>query len=232
MGNPADVLLELCDETKLAEHRAHSRSDSKHRHSDRDSNTSDTSDNAPVDLDVVTIYERSELHHHNIALSEQGVAQDDFSLPNFKDGSQKRISIYHELTLLTKRFLREFWRQRTELQVRFFLALAMGVVVGLLFLNNSQDQSGPSRRLSLLFCAITIAAFSNLFNIPALVRLRGFYNREVASKTYRGVSFFISRCVAESPLFFVQSVLFCFSYYYLGRMREDADHLFTFFLGY
>ncbi|KAH9524961.1 hypothetical protein Btru_028350 [Bulinus truncatus] len=130
----------------------------------------------------------------------------------------------YEVSWLTQ-FKCLFWRSWISMfrdvnltRVRFMQALCLSICLGLIYLQQTVDQKGIMSLNGAIFLLITHTSFCNIFAVVNSFPVEmNIFLREYGSGLYRVDTYYVSKSIAEVPLFIVVSVLFnTITYWMIG----------------
>eukprot|EP00127_Corallochytrium_limacisporum_P001713 Clim_evm50s77 gene=Clim_evmTU50s77 len=113
--------------------------------------------------------------------------------------------------------------------LNFSQALALSVVVGLLWYNVPRVEESISDRAGLIFFLTVFWGFQPMFQaISVFPSERSVLRKERASRSYRLSAYFIAKSVSEIPLTFVLPTMFLIIVYFMANLQRDAGKFFSF----
>ena len=177
------------------------------------------------------------------------IAPENAAVPQFE--SFYATSFGKQLIQMTCRGWKFFSRDTQGLFFRFFTSSLMGICLGLLYYNvmqfdtnkGSAEEIATKQRvlqnalISMLYVTVVYASESCAQEIPLFVSERAMMYREVDSKMYSIVAYYLGRVFAQLPLILLQSLLFSvpfwFMTYYNGPMETQlfGQVFFEYYLG-
>ncbi|GFT35026.1 protein white [Nephila pilipes] len=122
-----------------------------------------------------------------------------------------------------------FWRSCLSLRrdvvllkVRLFQAAAMGLLIGLIFLQQDMDQKGVMNINGAIFLLLVNVSFNNMYTvINAFTVEEPVFRREHWNGMYRVDVYFLSKTISEAPiLMLMTTILICIVYWMTG-FRPD-----------
>ncbi|KAI8777535.1 protein white-like [Biomphalaria glabrata] len=130
----------------------------------------------------------------------------------------------YEVSWLTQfRYL--FWRSWISMfrdviltRVRIMQALTLAIVLGLIYLQQTVDQKGIMSINGAIFLLITNTSFSNMFAVVNSFPLElSIFLREYGTGLYRVDTYYLTKTIAEVPLFVAVSIIFAtITYWMIG----------------
>jgi len=147
-------------------------------------------------------------------------------------------------TLIVRAY-KAFKRDTASLYARYTVAIALGIIFGGLYyhvLGEHKDDEGKTldhdaawkriKNLSMLFLTIVYATESAAQEIPCLVAERAMFYREIDSKLYSIMNYYLSRALAQIPFLFIQTCLFSFIFVFAYVPEENGKDLWGKFAKY
>ncbi|GMF34416.1 unnamed protein product [Phytophthora lilii] len=166
--------------------------------------------------DFVKIFQSSK--HFDILqsnLDREGVSRPSPSMPALEYGDKRAATELTQAKFLMQRFFNMYWRTASYNLTRCMLALVLGVLFGITYLNADYNSyAAINSGMGMLFCTtgfIGFIAFTSVIPISSEDRL-AFY-RERASQTYNALWYFVGSTVVEIPYVFVSTLLFMAPFY-------------------
>ncbi|XP_053714260.1 broad substrate specificity ATP-binding cassette transporter ABCG2d isoform X2 [Synchiropus splendidus] len=139
-------------------------------------------------------------------------------------------SFFHQLRWVLKRtfqnLLLDAQTSVSQVVVHIFLAL----VVGAIFFDVKEDQSGIQNRMGALFFISTNQCFSTVSAAELFIIQRKLFLHEFISGYYRVSVYFLSKVMADFALRSVTSVLFSIVIYFLIGLKTSVEAFFIFTL--
>ncbi|KAH9524967.1 hypothetical protein Btru_028364 [Bulinus truncatus] len=118
-----------------------------------------------------------------------------------------------------------FWRSWISMfrdvmltRVRIMQALTLAIVLGLIYLQQTVDQKGVMSINGAIFLLITNTSFSNMFAVVNSFPLElAIFLREYGTGLYRVDTYYLTKTIAEVPLFIAVSAIFAtITYWMIG----------------
>ncbi|GBG43253.1 hypothetical protein CBR_g76851 [Chara braunii] len=103
------------------------------------------------------------------------------------------------------------------------LMLVTGMILGSLFYGVGNDERGTFDRNSFFAFACALPLFSAINGVPIFLMERNIFMRETSRGSYRTSSYVVANGLVFLPFFFVQSVLFTLTSYFLVGLVHDAS---------
>jgi len=160
--------------------------------------------------------------------------------PNFPRFRQRYArGALTQFKALLVRASKMFWRDRAGQGLRISMALLLGTLFGLLYLdfknrleNDDKLEFFPILNQSFVFLCIVYATESAAQEIPQMVSERPMLYREIDSKLYSFAMYYLSRWLAQLPWIIFQSLCFLLIFF-IGRGREiTTEYFFLFYFGF
>jgi hypothetical protein len=135
-----------------------------------------------------------------------------------------------EFVELLKRAMRSVVRNKLLIGASIIQNLVFGLLVGLLFINLTDNVTGIADRFGLLFIVMTNVAFSSVMSmINNFPPQKAVFIRDQQSGAYSPLLYFITMSLAELPLqvftLFLQAVLV----YWMTHLLPTAQHFFLYY---
>ncbi|KAJ9114521.1 hypothetical protein QFC20_001394 [Naganishia adeliensis] len=145
-------------------------------------------------------------------------------------GSNYTISLWRQITLLTRRQTQLILRDRPALAAKYGGAVFQALIAGSAFYNqqyttNSAFTFGGAAFLSILFMSLQgLAELTNQYQLrPILVRHQGF-------PFYRMSAFALSQVLIDAPVIAGPSLVFSIILYFLVNLKREPGQFFIFWL--
>jgi ATP-binding cassette, subfamily G (WHITE), eye pigment precursor transporter len=203
--NPADFLIDAVTEEA---------SDSMHKKKTKEEDTKRIET-------ILSAYEKVEV--------EIPPLENELRMKKLKKVSSYSTNWFNELFVLFLRAMLNNLRDRMLTFARLFQVLTMGLVVGFLYLQVSNNQKSIQDKIGAMYFIMLNQTMGSLFNaVSVFGKEKGVYLRERSSKTFRVSSYYLARSLAEMPLQFLWVTIFvCISYWMVG-LDPAADKFFMF----
>eukprot|EP00026_Physarum_polycephalum_P000651 Phypoly_transcript_00652.p1 GENE.Phypoly_transcript_00652~~Phypoly_transcript_00652.p1 ORF type:complete len:1280 (+),score=171.37 Phypoly_transcript_00652:231-4070(+) len=121
-------------------------------------------------------------------------------------------------------------RDLASLRSRFFKKLIVGILIGSLFLQLTNEQKDIRKRFGVMFFAVLFIPFSNVGNIAPFYRDRAVFYLQRDQKYYSPLAYVMSKTLFELPLIIIESIMFCASLYWMIGLRPEAERFICFML--
>ena len=145
------------------------------------------------------------------------------------EGEGYPTTSWEQFLILTKRTWISTIRDPAVIYVRTATALAIGLLVGIIFFNIEDVESSASDRINAMLFVVCV--FS-LFCLPAISKMideRLLFTREHAGGYYRTSVYLLSNFIVELPILFLLVFAYSTVSYWMVRFQPDASHFFFFF---
>lgn len=110
------------------------------------------------------------------------------------------------------------------MHVRFMQTIVVAVILGILYLGQEETQVGIQNINGALFLMLTQMSFGNMFSVVNVFCLElPIFLREHFNGMYRTDVYYLSKQLAEFPIFVITPILFCAIYYYMVGMNQEFD---------
>ncbi|CDF34514.1 unnamed protein product [Chondrus crispus] len=145
------------------------------------------------------------------------------------EGSFQGIGLQKQLFEVVRRLFWRYWRLPEYNLTRVVLMLAIALLIGVLYLRDVEDtQVGAQVAFAALFLTVIPSSLSAQNVIPPTVNGRSVFYREIASGTYKPLSFHFALGLVEIPFTFVATLVFTIVFYFMVGL--DAARFGYFFL--
>eukprot|EP01026_Neomeris_dumetosa_P043685 TRINITY_DN3670_c0_g1_i2.p1 TRINITY_DN3670_c0_g1~~TRINITY_DN3670_c0_g1_i2.p1 ORF type:complete len:861 (-),score=96.45 TRINITY_DN3670_c0_g1_i2:406-2988(-) len=155
--------------------------------------------NLCVVLDVLSKTKSFEMSSQTISALERALPLDQFK-NSVETKSFYGAKFYRRVSVLFWRTAVEIVRNPTLLLLHWGMAILMGVLVGFVFRDVQDDISGAQNRAGVSFFSLCLFAFSSLTSIDLLMSERQLVIREVRSRYYGMVSYFLGKLALDGIL--------------------------------
>ncbi|GAM23481.1 hypothetical protein SAMD00019534_066560, partial [Acytostelium subglobosum LB1] len=119
---------------------------------------------------------------------------------------------------------------RKQYIVRFVQAIVMGFVLGSLFFQLGDTQTGGRNRFAILYFAMNLHIWTSYPSIEEFHQLRPVFYLQQDGKYYRAFAYFLSLVVSKFPVSFIESTLFATICYWTAGFNASADRFFVFII--
>ncbi|GAA5980169.1 hypothetical protein JCM11641_006936 [Rhodosporidiobolus odoratus] len=157
-----------------------------------------------------------------------------FSSNGDPKGSQNRKSsttILTQVQVLTKRGMRELWRDRGLVLMHNIVPLVTGLIVGGMFYQVDLTIGGFQSRIGSLFFLGCLLSFSALSALSHFARAKSLFVRERARGYFHCLAWLVSTVVLDVlPLRIVPTILLGVIVYFMVGLAATAAHFFKFLL--
>eukprot|EP01132_Coremiostelium_polycephalum_P000971 gene971-1236_t len=151
---------------------------------------------------------------------------------NYTDWSQLHTyptSIGYQILMTSKRGLKMVLSNLITIRMRLIKAIVMGLILGSLYWNLSNDQSDGNNRSGLIFFSLLYVVFGGFGTIGVYFSQRDVFQLQRNWKYYNTFSFFFSMIISEIPLTLVESVVFSTLVYWMCGLQSNPEK-FIYFL--
>ncbi|KAK2781853.1 hypothetical protein FQN53_000280 [Emmonsiellopsis sp. PD_33] len=144
--------------------------------------------------------------------------------------SNYTVSFPRQVLNCAKRELWLFWGDKASLYTKFFIVLAVSLIVGSLFYGQSLDTGGAFPRGGALFFCIIFLGWLQLTELMPAVSGRTIIARHKDYAFYRPSAVVIARVLVDLPIIFAMLVLLAVIEYFLTGLDVDVSKFFIFSL--
>jgi len=150
-------------------------------------------------------------------------AMEEMKQINMSDDAQEpyvdkatRPGCWQQFTALLTRFYRtQAVVKRQDTAVRFITMLFSSILLGWVFFDLDNNQTGTISRTSICFMCISLTGFTAQQSIPTMFKARPYIFRETKSGMYTMTPWVMARLVMEFPITLVESVFFTIPLYFM-----------------
>ena len=111
--------------------------------------------------------------------------------------------------------LRAFWRTPESNFRRMVFNIALGLLIGLLYLQIDSSQVGLQFHVSVIFVGIISALYNIMIAMPPLLQKRAVFYRELASGYYEPRAYALAVAIVELPFVTTSTLLYVMCFYWL-----------------
>mmetsp|Transcript_169 Transcript_169/g.326 ORF Transcript_169/g.326 Transcript_169/m.326 type:complete len:300 (+) Transcript_169:1477-2376(+) len=123
-------------------------------------------------------------------------------------------------------------RDTGTIKAQYVALMVMGLVVGSLFWQLPDDQSGANNRVSLIFIAIVNVFFGSSYKIHLMVDSRASSYREKMANMYYPWILYVTEMISDVCIYVPRATLFTIEIYFMcGLNLADGGRRFAGFLG-
>ncbi|OQR84687.1 ATP-binding Cassette (ABC) Superfamily [Achlya hypogyna] len=137
------------------------------------------------------------------------------SRPEVAFGAKRAASTWTQSHLITQRFFRMYWRTPAFTNTRFFIAIVLAVLFGIVYVGADYTTfTGANAGVGMVYVTTTYVgyiAFNSVIGISTLDR-PAFY-RERAAQTYSAFAYFVGTTLVEVPYAVATTFLFTIIFY-------------------
>lgn len=130
----------------------------------------------------------------------------------------------------TKRELWLFWGDKDSLYTKFFVVLAVSLIVGSLFYGQSLDTGGAFARGGAMFFSVIFLGWIQLTQLMPAVSGRTIIARHKDYAFYRPSAVVIARVLVDLPVVFAMLVILAVVEYFLMGLDVDVSKFFIYCL--
>ena len=166
---------------------------------------------------------------HKNVISSIDSKPDYGKLPEYN--SAYASSFINQFNELISRSWKFFIRDRISVIVRMLTGFLMGIMLGMLYFESRNDNKWEKKyqtnmMVSILFVTVVFATESCAQEIPLLISERATFYREIDSKLYSIIPYYLSRFISQLPLLLVETLLFAFTIYPMsqGTMNKFIEY--------
>jgi ABC-type multidrug transport system permease subunit len=132
---------------------------------------------------------------------------------------------WRQLTVLFWRTLIDIWRNPILLRLHFFMSAFMGIVMGLVFWNVDDTNTGVQNRLGGTFFALAFLGFTSLTTVDLLMNERGVVMREVRGGYYSPITYMLSKVALDGLLLrCIPALVYWAPFYYMAGFRYESAY--------
>lgn len=149
----------------------------------------------------------------------------------FKIVGHERISTWTQFKILSKRNLKNLYRNPLLLLTHYLMAIALGLFCGLVYFNIENDISGFQNRLGLFFFILALFGFSTLTTLGLFAQEHLIFVRERANDYYRPIAYYLAKVLFDLlPLRVFPPILLGLIVYPLAGLTTEGGALPKFLL--
>mmetsp|Transcript_21709 Transcript_21709/g.32220 ORF Transcript_21709/g.32220 Transcript_21709/m.32220 type:complete len:1460 (+) Transcript_21709:30-4409(+) len=167
--------------------------------------------NEPVDL--VQEWQEAPMSVQTVEEIQQGVTPDDYVHENYT--SRYARGFWDQLKLTFARQVGGYRRTPVFVLMKIIRQVIVGLLLGFLFFQLSDDLLGAQEVVGLIFFAVLFANLGALAAIPFFFEDRAVYYRERDSGCYYSITYLLSIIIVELPLILMSALAFTVSMYFL-----------------
>ncbi|ELR18266.1 ABC2 type transporter superfamily protein [Acanthamoeba castellanii str. Neff] len=140
------------------------------------------------------------------------------------------VSIFVQMWVLLLRELLFMIRHPSLFYARFGQQIVMGLLVGSIWFQISENSLYVQNTLGVLFMTVALLSFVSFSSVPQYIEQRSIYNRERAAGMYHAFSYFISKTVVGFTLLAMLVCVECSIIYWMVGLRDAPVYHFFFFV--
>ncbi|KAL7685093.1 putative AAA+ ATPase domain, CDR ABC transporter, ABC transporter, G1 [Plasmopara halstedii] len=172
--------------------------------------------NSSNDVDFVEYFNQSKEKQALVAnMNVEGVTSPSSQTKELTFDRKRASSSMTQAKFLLIRFVRMYWRTPTYNITRMIIALMLGLLAGLVFVDANytsyQELNSGVGMLYLMALFNGLVSFSSV--LPIASNDRASFYRERASQTYNALWYFVGSTIAEIPYSFISGALFTAVFY-------------------
>lgn len=141
--------------------------------------------------------------------------------------SPYKVGWWSQFKPVLNRAVVENIREIMVLRVKIFQAIVIGLLIGLIYLDQNQDQNGVQNINGALFIMVTQTSFGSIFGVVnTFCAQLPVFLREHFNGMYRTDVYFLAKNVAEIPLSIVTPIVIISISYFMVGMNPLAERFF------
>ncbi|ETO60345.1 hypothetical protein F444_21428 [Phytophthora nicotianae P1976] len=164
-------------------------------------------------------------------LNREGISRPSSLIPALEYSDKRAATELAQMKLLLQRFFRMYWRTASYSLTRFGVALVMGLLSGITYLDtNYSSYAGVNSGMGMVFSVmgfVGVISFNSM--VPVAAKERGVFYRERAAQTYNAFWYFFGSGMVEIPYTFAAVLVFMAAFYPIVGFT-GAYAFFTFYL--
>ncbi|XP_059079534.1 protein white-like [Tigriopus californicus] len=140
-----------------------------------------------------------------------------------KRSSPYKASWIEQFRALLWRSFLSVMKEPMIVKVNLIQTIVISLILGVIYMNQEYDQKGASNINGALFIIITNLNFSNVFGVVNVFCLElPIFMREHFNGSYRVDTYFLTKQLAELPVYIVMPVVFVSIFYWLVGLNPDG----------
>eukprot|EP01103_Thecamoeba_quadrilineata_P005447 TRINITY_DN15243_c0_g1_i1.p1 TRINITY_DN15243_c0_g1~~TRINITY_DN15243_c0_g1_i1.p1 ORF type:complete len:644 (+),score=100.96 TRINITY_DN15243_c0_g1_i1:141-2072(+) len=140
--------------------------------------------------------------------------------------SEYATSVTKQFLLIAERSIRHIKRNPVVTYVQMFNTFLMAFLVGVIFFQLPDDQTGIQNRQGALFFILTNQAFASLSSMNLFLQERNVFNRERASGTYDTLAYYLSKCAIEGVFQLIFPIVYTFVVFWMVDLYTPGFPIF------
>jgi ABC-type multidrug transport system ATPase subunit/ABC-type multidrug transport system permease subunit len=140
-------------------------------------------------------------------------------------------SFYSQLSTLSSRAFKNFYRNFYLMPAHFLSGLIMGILLGLIYYQLGNNIAACQNRMGSIFFMCSLLAFGAMSSLELFITERSIFVRERANGYYRPTAYFISKTLFDIiPLRIIPPIIMGSIAYWLIGLRTEFTHFLWFLL--
>ncbi|CAF0721906.1 unnamed protein product [Adineta steineri] len=153
---------------------------------------------------------------------------DDVDVQNQRKSRYKTNSFTQLRWLIWRNFV-DIFKNPFEIRLRIILAIFLGVLIGLLYIQLKYDQTAVQNFNSLIFLIIINTSFSNIFAVvQSYTKEYPIFYKDYDDAVYRVAPYYFAKFVTELPLFAITTLIQVAITYWMTNLYTTAKRFFIF----
>eukprot|EP01095_Lingulamoeba_sp_RSL-Kostka_P007505 TRINITY_DN239_c4_g1_i1.p1 TRINITY_DN239_c4_g1~~TRINITY_DN239_c4_g1_i1.p1 ORF type:complete len:467 (-),score=145.58 TRINITY_DN239_c4_g1_i1:119-1519(-) len=191
-------------------------------------------DNEVKNAKILSNFDGAEIWRNSNELEEVDEYLSELSRENSQKKGQGYISptgftkiyatsVFTQIKLSMIRSVRNKFRQPTSNRSYLITYIFMGVILGWVYFQQDNTQTGARNRVSLIYFIIVFQALGAIASIPNLILQRSIYYREKPA-FLRPFAYFVASVVAEIPLVLIATFIMGSILYFMVGLNPGTDY--------
>ncbi len=181
--------------------------------------------------DILRAYQGSDLALQNKAWLDEVEDGPGLSVASLVSSREFPATSWTQFAESYKRTVRSYAREPVLAKVRFGQAISMGLILGLVYLQQPFDSSATKNRLGAIFLLIMNQSIASMFTVSQVIpKDMAVFMREYLTSANRPSSYFLGLSLAEVPYQVLFPCIFGSIAYWLIGFAPEAVRFFTFLL--
>uniref|UniRef100_A0A8C4N898 ABC-type xenobiotic transporter n=1 Tax=Eptatretus burgeri TaxID=7764 RepID=A0A8C4N898_EPTBU len=152
-------------------------------------------------------------------------------LPTLKSNSSTASSFFIQMSSLLKRTFLNLVRNPQASVAQLLVTLLLGLTMGAIFFDISDDAGGIQNRVGAMYFLMTIQCFGSLSAVDLFIQEKKIFVHEYISGYYHVLTYFISRLAADLfPMRTLPGISFSLITYWMMGFQPKVDNFFTYLL--
>ena len=177
------------------------------------------------------VYASSELCAENMAeVKRLATPAPGSDPPTFAD--RYAAPVWAQFEHVLRRLLTIYWRDQSYNNIRFFLMVFCGTMLGLVYQGvNDDDEPGINSKIAVVYMGVgLIGVLISSTALPETFKLRAAFYRERSSNTYAPWVYSTALGLVELPYLFVCTFLYSLPLYFIVGYKHDGQLFWQFVL--